>query len=195
MRELVGDYQAVVVPPCNDPFVIAGQGTVMVEFVDQVADLDIVLGPVGGGGLLSGLGLAAQALRPRMAIFACELAGALDAMNSVKQNRIVPRRNPNTLADGLRTSLGELTLPMLRRHVTGFFAVGEEEIVQAIQFAYERLMLGIEPSSAVALVPLLRQEPQLVGKRVGVVLTGGNVEWLRPWPRLDRTETMQQEGG
>jgi len=130
-----------------------------------------------------------------MAIFACEPAGALDAMNSVKQNRIVPRPNPNTLADGLRTSLGELTLPMLRRHGTGFFAVGEEEIGQAMQFAYERLTLVIEPSSAVALVPLLRQAPQLVGKRVGVVLTGGNVAWLRPWPRLDRTEPMQQEGG
>jgi threonine dehydratase len=126
----------------------------MVEFVDQVADLDIVLGPVGGGSLLSGLCLAAQALRPRMAIFACEPAGTLDAMDSVKQNRIVPMPNPNTLADGLRTSLGELTLPMLRRHVTGFFAVGEEEIVQAMQFAYERLTLVIEPSSAVALVPL-----------------------------------------
>ena len=168
LRELVDDYQSVVVHPFNDPFVIAGQGTVMVEFVDQVDDLDIVLGPVGGGGLLSGLCLAAQVLRPRMAIFACELAGALDAMDSVKQNRIVPRPNPNTLADGLRTSLGELTLPIFRRHVAGFFAVGEEGIVQAMQFAYERLKLVIEPSSAVALVPLLRQELQLVGTRVGV---------------------------
>jgi len=76
--------------------------------------------------------------------------------------------------------------------VTGFFAVGEEEILQAMQFGYERLKLVIEPSSAVALVPLLRQEPQLVGKRVGVVLTGGDVEWLRPCPRLDGTETMQR---
>jgi threonine dehydratase len=192
LRELQGDYHAVVVHPFNDPFVIAGQGTVMVEFVDQVSDLDIVLAPVGGGGLLSGLCLAAHALRPRMAIFACEPAGALDAMDSVKQNRIVPMPTPNTLADGLRTSLGELTLPILRRHLTGFFAVGEEEIIQAMQFAYERLKLVIEPSSAVALVPLLRQEPQLVGKRVGVVLTGGNVEWLRPWPRLGGTETMQR---
>ncbi|MDE3039159.1 MAG: pyridoxal-phosphate dependent enzyme [Nitrospirota bacterium] len=126
--------------------------------------------------MLSGLCLAAQALRPSIAIFACEPAGALDAMDSVKQNRIVPMPTPNTLADGLRASLGELTLPILRRHVTGFFVVGEEEIVQAMQFAYERLKLVIEPSSAVALVPLLRHEPQLVGKRVGVVLTGGNVE-------------------
>ena len=171
---------------------IADQGTVLVEFVDHVAGLDIVLAPVGGGGLLSGLCLAADALRPRMAIFACEPAGTLDAMDSVKQDRIVPMPNPNTLADVLRTSLGELTLPILRRHVTGFFAVGEEEIVQAMQFAYERLKLVIEHSSAVALVPLLRQEPQLVGKRVGVVLTGGNVEWLRPWPRLDGAESMQR---
>ena len=190
--ELVDDYKAVVVHPFNDPFVIAGQGTVMVEFVDQVADLDIVLAPVGGGGLLSGLCLAAQALRPCIAIYACEPAGALDAMHSVKQNRIVAMPNPHTLADGLLTSLGELTLPILRRHVTGFFVVEEEEIVQAMQFAYERLKLVIERSSAVALVPLLRQGHQLVSKRVGVMLIGGNVEWLWSWPRLDRIETMQQ---
>lgn len=190
VRELVDDYQAVVVHPFNDPFVIAGQGTVMVEFVDQVSELDVVLAPIGGGDLLSGLCLAAQALRPHMAIFAGEPAGALDAMESVKQNRIVPMSNPNTLADGLRTSLGKLTLPILRRYVTGFFVVGEEEIVQAMQFAYERLKLVIEPSSAVALVPLLRHETQLVGKRVGVVLTGGNVEWMRPWPYLDGAQTM-----
>lgn len=192
MRELVRDYQAVVVHPFNDPFVIAGQGTVMVEFVDQVADLDIVLAPVGGGGLLSGLCLAAQALRPRMAIFACEPACALDAMASVMQNRIIPMPNQNTLADGLRTSLGELTLPILRRHLTGFFAVREDEIAQAMQFAHERLKLVIEPSSAVALAPLLRQEPELVGKRVGVVLTGGNVEWSSPCPPLGETEAPQQ---
>jgi threonine dehydratase len=85
-----------------------------------------------------------------------------------------------------------MTLPILRRHVMGFVAVGEEEILQAMQFAYERLTIVIEPSSAVALVPLLRQEPQLVSKRVGVVLTGGNVEWLRPWPRLAGAKTMQR---
>ena len=113
-------------------------------------------------------------------------------MDSVKQNRIVPMPNPNTLADGLRTSLGELTLPILRRHVTGFFVVGEEEIVQAMQFAYERLKLVIEPSSELALAPLLRQKLQLVGKRVGVVLAGDNVERLRSWPCLDGTETMQR---
>jgi len=123
-----------------------------------------------------------------MAIFACEPAGALDVMESVKQSRIVPMPNPNTLADSLQTSLGELVLQILCRHVTWFFAVEEEEIVQARQFAYERLKLVIKPSS----VALLRQEPQLVCKRVGVVLTGGNVGWLRPWPRLDGVESMQR---
>jgi threonine dehydratase len=117
-----------------------------------------------------------------MEIFACEPTGALDAKHSVQQNRIVPMPNPNTLADGLRTSLGHLTLPILRRHVAGFFTVEEEEIVQAMQFAHERLKLVIEPSSAVALAPLLRREPKLAGKRVGVVLTGGNVEWPRSCP-------------
>ena len=85
-----------------------------------------------------------------------------------------------------------MTLPILRRLVMGFFAVGEEEILQAMQFAYERLTLVIEPSSAVTLVPLLRQEPQLVSKRVGVVLTGGKVEWLWPWPSLAGTKTIQR---
>jgi len=127
-----------------------------------------------------------------MAIFAYEPAGALDVMDLVKWNHIVPRPSLSTLADGLRTSLGELTLPMLRRHMAGFFAVGEEKIVQAMQFAYERLTLVIEPSSAVALVPLLRQEPQLVGKRVGGCLLEAMWRGCGPWPRLDSTEPMQQ---
>ena len=151
-----------------------------------------MLAPVCGGGLLSALYLAAHALRPRTAIFAYEPASALGAMDSEKQNRIVLMPNPNTLADGLRTSLGGLTLPILRRHLTGFFVVGDEKLVQATQFGYERLKLMIEPSSVVALAPLLRQEAERVGERVGVVLTGSNVKWLRHWPCLDGTETMSR---
>ncbi len=146
----------------------------MVELLDQVNDLDIVLAPVGGGGLLSGLCIAAEACRPQIKIFACEPAGALDAIESVRQNRVVPMSNPNTIADGLRTSLGNMTLPILRRYLAGFFIVEETEILQAMRFAREQLKLVIEPSSAVALAPLLRREPQLRGRRVAVVLTGGN---------------------
>lgn len=166
---------AVSVHPFNDPFVIAGQGTIMIELLEQVNDLDVVLAPIGGGGLLSGLCLAAETLCPRLEIYACEPAGALDAIESVRQNRIVAMPNPDTIADGLRTSLGDRTLPILRRGLAGFFVVQEQEIVEAMRFAYERLKLEIEPSSAVALAPLLRRESQLIGKRVAVILTGGNV--------------------
>ena len=160
---------------CNDVSVMAGQGTVMVKLADQAADLDIVLAPVCGRGIPSGLCLSAHKLRPCIAIFACEPTSALDRMDGVKQNRIDPMPSPNTLANGLRTSLRELPLSIVRRHVTGFFVVGEEEIVQAIQFAHEQFKLVIESSSAVALALLLRQEPQLVSKRVGAVFTGGYV--------------------
>jgi len=185
LDKIVEDVGATIIHPFNDPLVIAGQGTIMVELLEQVSDLDIVLAPVGGGGLLSGLCVAAQACRPQMKIFACEPAGALDAVESVRQNCILPMSSPHTIADGLRTSLGGRTLPILRQHLTGFFIVQEREIVEAMRFAYERLKLVIEPSSAVALAPLLREEPQLRGKRVAVVLTGGNAELSSLWRDLD----------
>jgi threonine dehydratase len=97
-------------------------------------------------------------------------------MHSVRENRIVPMPNPRTMAEGLKTSLGDVTLPILRQHLAGFFTVEEDEIVAAMRFAFERLKLVIEPSAAVALAPLLRRESVLVGKRVGVILTGGNVD-------------------
>lgn len=191
LERLAHELSAVIIHPFNDPFVIAGQGTVMVELLDQARDLDVVLAPIGGGGLLSGLCLAAQALRPKLAIYACEPAGALDAIESVRQNRIVPMTNPQTIADGLQASLGDLTLPILRQDLTGFFVVQEREILDAMLVAHEQLGLQIEPSSAVALAPLLRREPALIGKRVAVVLTGGNVDPTL----LQRKEQGRTSGG
>ena len=176
LQDVVERHGARVVHPFNDPLVIAGQGTIMLEFLEQAKGLDAVLAPVGGGGLLSGLCVVAEACRPSVKIFACEPAGALDAVLSVKENQVVPVIHPRTMADGLRTSLGSETLPILRRCLTGFFIVHEEEIIRAMRFAYDRLKMVIEPSSAVALAPLLRKEPELVGRRVGVVLTGRNVD-------------------
>ena len=181
LDELARSLPATIVHPFNDPLVIAGQGTIMAELLGQVDDLDVVLAPIGGGGLLSGLCLAAGTLRPMLEIHACEPAGALDAIESVRQNLIVPMPNPDTLADGLRTALGDQTLPILRRGLAGFLVVEEQEIVEAVRFAHEQLDLVIEPSSAVALVPLLRKEPQLIGKRVAVILTGGNVDLSEFW--------------
>lgn len=194
LRDVAEGCGAMIVHPFNDPLVIAGQGTIMVELLDQVRDLDVIIAPVGGGGLLSGLGVVAEAYRPQMQIFACEPAGALDAIESVKENRIVPMPNPDTIADGLRTSLGNLTLPILRRCLTGFFIVREEEIIQAMRFAYERLKLVIEPSSAVALVPLLRKEARLAGKRVAVVLSGGNADLTLLWNGLSGEISRRASG-
>ena len=159
----------------------------MLELLQQVSHLDVVLAPVGGGGLLSGLCVAAHHLNPHLLLYACEPLGAADAIESLRRNEVLPMINPCTLADGLRTSLGSRTLPILKQHLTDVLLVSEEEILTAMQFAQEKLRLEIEPSSAVALAPLLRREPALVGRRVGVILTGGNVDLDSFWPSVTRT--------
>lgn len=148
----------------------------MLEFQASIPDLEVILAPIGGGGLLSGTCIAAHGTNPSIQVYACEPTGALDAIQSVRENRIVPMTSPMTIAEGLRTSLGDVTLPILRKHLAGFFTVEEDEIVSAMRFAFDRLKIVIEPSSAVALAPLLRREQALIGKRVGVIVTGGNVD-------------------
>lgn len=178
-HDLVRELQGEWIEAFNDPHVIAGQGTAAMELLEQVENLEVILGPIGGGGLLSGTCLAAHGLNPKIQVYACEPAGALDAMYSVQENRIVPQDNPHTIAEGLRTSVGTLTLPILRDHLAGFFVVEEQEIVRAMRFIYERMKLIIEPAAAVAVAPLLRQEPALQNKRVGVIISGGNVDLSR----------------
>lgn len=176
LRDLLQQLRGIYIHAFNNPRVIAGQGTAMLEFLSVVPNLDVVLAPIGGGGLLSGTCIAAHGVNPSLEIFACEPTGALDAVHSVRENRIVPMATPRTIAEGLRTSLGDVTLPILRDHLAGFFPVEEKEIVEAMRFAFERLKIAVEPSSAVALAPLLRREEALIGKRVGVIITGGNVD-------------------
>lgn len=176
VRQLVETLHATDVHAFNDPDIVAGQGTVMKEFLETVPDLEVALAPIGGGGLLAGACLAGHAINPGLRLYACEPLGALDAIHSVRENRIVPMDHPKTIAEGLRTSVGDVTLPILRSHLAGFFTVDEEEIVAGMRFVYERMKVVIEPSSAVALAPLLRREPALIGKRVGVIITGGNVD-------------------
>lgn len=187
LHETLLQKNACEIHAFNDPQVIAGQGTVMLELFQQIDDLDVVLGPVGGGGLLSGLCIAAYHLNPRVLLYACEPLGAADAIESLRQDNVVPMTNPCTVADGLRTSLGSQALPILRRHLTDVFLVSEDEILDAMRFSQETLRLEIEPSSAVALAPLLRREPALAGRRVGVILTGGNVDLNSFWPPVTRT--------
>jgi threonine dehydratase/serine racemase len=175
---------ATLIHPYNHPDVIAGQGTVALELLEQVPDLDAVITPVGGGGLLSGVCLAARVLRPTVRVLGAEPAGADDAARSLGGGQLVPQTGPNTIADGLLTSLGELTWPVIRDHVEAIVTVTEEEIVRAMRLAWERAKLLIEPSAAVAVAAVLtesfRATPGL--ERVGVVLSGGNVNLDRlPW--------------
>jgi threonine dehydratase/serine racemase len=175
---------ASLVPPFDHPDVIAGQGTVALELLDQVSDLDAIIAPVGGGGLVSGIALAARELAPGLRVFAAEPRGADDAARSKSLGQLVPQTDPRTLADGLLTGLGELTWPVIRDLVEAVLTVSEEEIVNAMRLLFERAKIVAEPSAAVALAAVLSNEfrarPGLA--RVGVVLSGGNVDLDRlPW--------------
>ncbi|MDH4193212.1 MAG: threonine/serine dehydratase [Nitrospirota bacterium] len=174
-QELVHVHQGVFIHPFNDPDVIAGQGTAILELLQAEPEIDVVLAPLGGGGLLSGACLAAHGLNPHIQVYGCEPARALDALLSLREGRILLPHPVDTMAEGLRTSLGEVTLSILQDHLQDVFVVEEEEIIPAMRIAFERMKMVIEPSSAVALAPILRGEPALRGKRVGVVLSGGNI--------------------
>jgi len=167
---------AVFVHPHDDPSVIAGQGTAAAELIDEADELDLILAPVGGGGLLSGALIAAGHLAPTAKVIGCEPAGADDAYRSLNEGRRITDFSPITIADGLRTPLGENTFAILRERVDRIVLVSEEKILEAMQTVWERMKIVIEPSSAVAVAPLLEREIGAEGKRVGVILSGGNVD-------------------
>jgi threonine dehydratase len=173
---------ASVVHPYDNELVIAGQGTAALELLKDFPDLDAVIAPVGGGGLLSGTSIAAKALKPGIRVIAAEPEKADDAYRSLQAGRIVPSRNPNTIADGLLTSLGNLTFPIIQRNVERIVTVSERGIIEAMRFIWERAKLIIEPSAAVAVGTLWEKKMDLSGAKVGVILSGGNVDLNRlPW--------------
>jgi threonine dehydratase len=173
---------ASVVHPYDNELVIAGQGTAALELLEDFPDLDAVIAPVGGGGLLSGTSIAAKALKPGIRVIAAEPEKADDAYRSLQAGRIVPSRNPNTIADGLLTSLGNLTFPIIQRNVERIVTVSERGIIEAMRFIWERAKLIIEPSAAVAVGALWEKKMDLSRAKVGVILSGGNVDLNRlPW--------------
>jgi threonine dehydratase len=177
--EVVRTTGATLVHPYNDERVIAGQGTAALELLEDVPDLDAVLTPVGGGGLLSGTAIAVRGLRPAARVIGCEPALADDAAQSLRENRIVPARPPVTVADGLRTALGDKTFPIIRELVEQIALAEEGEIVAAMRLVLERMKIVVEPSAAVPLAALLNRSLGLAGARVGVILSGGNVDVTR----------------
>jgi threonine dehydratase len=165
-----------LVHPFNDWNVIAGQGTAALELLDQAGPLDMIIGPVGGGGLLSGTALAIQGQSPQTRVIGAEPARADDARRSLETGSIKPSNDPQTIADGLRTSLGPRPFSVIVRHVDRIITASESEIIEAMRFIWERVKIVLEPSSAVAVAPLWNGELDVSGLRVGVILTGGNVD-------------------
>ena len=166
-----------LVHPYNDERVMAGAGTAALELIEEAGELDYVLAPVGGGGLLSGTATAVKGLCPQALVWGVEPAGADDAFRSFKSGRLVPQTNPRTIADGLRTSLGEKTFEVIRKRVDEIVTIGEEEIVEAMRFIWQRMKLVVEPSGAVSLAPVIKGMITAGRKlRVGVIISGGNVD-------------------
>ncbi len=182
LAQVVEETGATVVHPYNNYQVIAGQGTATLELLEEIPDLDVVIAPVGGGGLLSGTAIAAKGLAPNIRVIAAEPEMADDAYRSLQAGHIIPSENPQTIADGLLTSLGDLTFPIIQQYVEQIVTVSEAAILESMKFIWERAKIIIEPSAAVPVALLWERKIDLSGLRVGVILSGGNVDLERlPW--------------
>jgi threonine dehydratase len=182
LAEVVDHTGAAFIHPYNDYRVIAGQGTAALELCEEIPNLDIMMTPVGGGGLLSGTAITVSAISPKTQIIAAEPERADDAYRSFHAGRIIPSVNPDTIADGLLTSLGSLTFPIIKHYVNDIVTVTEEAIVHAMRTIWERMKIIVEPSAAVPLGAILTKRIPVSGKRIGIILSGGNVDLANlPW--------------
>ncbi|HWF78609.1 MAG TPA: pyridoxal-phosphate dependent enzyme [Caulobacteraceae bacterium] len=179
---IVAETGAAMIHPFDNADVMAGQGTAALELMEDAPDLDVVLAPIGGGGLISGVSTAVKALRPAARVVGAEPAGADDAARSFAADRLIPLTDANTIADGLRASLSQSTFDHIRRGVDQVSTVSEAGIVEAMRALWEALKVVVEPSAAVAYAAVREGKVDVQGKRVGIILTGGNVDLDRlPW--------------
>jgi threonine dehydratase len=176
LERIVEETGATVIHPYNNFNVICGQGSACKELLEKIPDLDIVISPVGGGGLLSGTAISAKALNSKIIVFGAEPQNADDAYRSFHSREIVPSVNPHTIADGLLTSLAPVTFEIICKNVDEILCVSEELIVQAMQMIWERMKIIIEPSSAVTLAAVMLNPALFKGKKTGLILSGGNVD-------------------
>jgi threonine dehydratase len=180
--EVVAESGADFVHPYNDPRVIAGQATCSRELLDQVENLDAVIAPIGGGGMISGTCLTISNTARGVEIFAAEPEQADDAYRSFKAGHIIADDAPVTVADGLKVPLKDLTWHFVKNNVTDILTASEDEIIEAMRLIWQRMKIVIEPSSAVPLATILKNKERFAGKRVGVIITGGNVDMDKlPW--------------
>lgn len=176
LAKIAGETGSTIIHPYDNERVIAGQGTAALEFLEKVPDLDVIIPPVGGGGLLSGTSIAATELKKGTRVIAGEPEMADDAYRSMKEGKIIPSANPETIADGLLTSLGKLTFPIIQQRVEQIVTVSEAGITESMKFIWERAKIVIEPSAAVAVAVLWENKIDLSGLKVGIILSGGNVD-------------------
>jgi threonine dehydratase len=179
---VIAETGATLIHPFENEDVMAGQGTIAIEVLEDVPDLDLLLCPVGGGGVLCGTAIAAKSLRPEIRVIAVEPAGADDAAQSFRQHRLIYQEQKNTIADGLRTNLGAPNFELIQRYVDDVVTVSDEAIVAAMRAIWETMKIVIEPSGAVPYAAVLEGRVDLRGRRAGLVLTGGNVDLdALPW--------------
>ncbi len=182
LERVVEETNAVFIHPYNNPNVIAGQGTAALEMFNQTPDLDFIIAPVGGGGLLSGTLLTVSSVSSHTKVIAAEPDGADDAKKSLQKGEIVPAVNPNTIADGLLTSLGSITFEIIKKYIYDIITVSDEAIIKAMRLIWERMKIVVEPSSAITLGLLLENKIELKNKKIGLILSGGNVDLDHlPW--------------
>ncbi len=176
LEDVVKKTGATFIPPYDYMDVIEGQATCALEFLEAQENLDILMAPVGGGGLLGGTALLAHYWNPNIEVLGAEPKGADDAYRSFKAGRLIPQTGPNTIADGLLTSLGVLNFEIIKKHVKDIMLTSDSEIIDAMRLIYERMKIIIEPSCAVPLAALLAKKERFAGKKVGIILSGGNVD-------------------
>jgi threonine dehydratase len=180
--QVVAESGADFVHPYNDPRVIAGQATCSKEMIEDLGELDMFVAPIGGGGMISGSCLTLSTISPKTKIIAAEPKNADDAYRSFKAGHIIADDAPNTVADGLKVPLKDLTWHFVSNHVSDILLATEEEIVDAMRLTWQRMKIVMEPSCAVPLAVILKNKDVFAGKRVGVVITGGNVDLDKlPW--------------
>ena len=176
LRKVLNDTGAIEIHPYNNLTIIAGQGTAALEFLDEIPDLDILLTPVGGGGLLSGTAIATKETNSSIKVIGTEPTGADDAYRSFRSGKIIPSVNPQTICDGLLTSLGEFTFAAIQHHVDDIITISEEAIKSAVKTVREKTGMSIEPSAAVPIATILEGKVNPSGKKVGIIISGGNVD-------------------
>ena len=182
LADLVNESGATVVHPYNDERIIAGQGTCAKELLEDHPEIQIIVSPVSGGGLLSGTLLSAKEMNEQVSVYGAEPAEADDAYRSLQNGEIVPNDTINTICDGLRAQIGTITFPIIQKYVDEIITLSEEEILDSMKMIWERLKIIVEPSCSISLAAIIKNKNKFSGKNVGLIMSGGNVDLNQlPW--------------